>query len=330
MKSRQVLAAVVLPAMLFIPQGIAAQGMPEIPVITQPMGLTVYSLPVSPAIYWRVYPNGVTIDSFYVQLASDAAYTSLACSIVQPLHGSLIGPYFYDTCTTVSGLTCNTLYYCRVGARYSGGVVWSVNDVRIATGPALPVIVTQPADQTVTAGQTATFSFSATTENTDQVQYSWYKNGTLYSLTASGNYTTAATTMADSGATFYCRMCSYNKWSSTWFCGVNTDTVVLNVNRTARDAGHDPAAAFGFSLSFQPASGRLAYSIPCLSHAPAVRVRIRIFDLKGACIAAPINNVMIGPGRYSTALPGNFASSVSLCVMDAGGYHRTIKINRGN
>jgi hypothetical protein len=61
-------------------------------------------------------------------------------------------------------------------------------------------ITTQPTDQTVTAGQTATFSVVAT--GTAPLSYQWQKSGTNVAGATSSSYTTAATTSADNGAQF--------------------------------------------------------------------------------------------------------------------------------
>src|SRR4029077_610241 len=63
-----------------------------------------------------------------------------------------------------------------------------------------PSITTQPASQTVTAGQTATFSVTAT--GTAPLSYQWQKNGTAISGATSSSYTTPATTSSDNGAQF--------------------------------------------------------------------------------------------------------------------------------
>jgi hypothetical protein len=63
-----------------------------------------------------------------------------------------------------------------------------------------PSITTQPASQTVTAGQTASFSVAAT--GTVPLSYQWRKNGTAISGATSSSYTTPATTSADNGAQF--------------------------------------------------------------------------------------------------------------------------------
>ena len=63
-----------------------------------------------------------------------------------------------------------------------------------------PSIAMQPANQTVTVGQTATFSVTAT--GTAPLSYQWQKNGSNISGAASASYTTPATTAADNGSTF--------------------------------------------------------------------------------------------------------------------------------
>jgi len=65
---------------------------------------------------------------------------------------------------------------------------------------AAPQITTQPANQSVTAGQTATFSVVAS--GTAPLGYQWSKNGTAISGATAASYTTPATTSADNGASF--------------------------------------------------------------------------------------------------------------------------------
>ena len=67
-------------------------------------------------------------------------------------------------------------------------------------GPIAPYINTQPASQTVTAGQTATFSVVAA--GTPPLMYQWQKNGVNITGATSSSYTTPVTTTADSGELF--------------------------------------------------------------------------------------------------------------------------------
>jgi hypothetical protein len=77
-----------------------------------------------------------------------------------------------------------------------GGYSATVN----GNGSVPPYINTQPTNQTVTAGQTATFSVVAA--GTPPLNYQWQKNGSDIAGAASASYTTPATATADSGEMF--------------------------------------------------------------------------------------------------------------------------------
>jgi outer membrane protein assembly factor BamB len=65
---------------------------------------------------------------------------------------------------------------------------------------AAPHIATQPADQTVSVGQTATFSVVAT--GTAPLQYQWRKNGGAITGATGSSYPTPATLSGDNGSSF--------------------------------------------------------------------------------------------------------------------------------
>jgi hypothetical protein len=76
-----------------------------------------------------------------------------------------------------------------------------VDAIEIVSGaPTPPSITTQPVNQTVTAGQTATFSVVAT--GTPPLSYQWRKGGVAITGATSASYTTPATVVGDSGSTF--------------------------------------------------------------------------------------------------------------------------------
>ena len=81
-------------------------------------------------------------------------------------------------------------------------IVFNMPMTRIHAGPVAvaPSITTQPTSQTVAAGQTATFSVTAT--DTSPLSYQWQKNGTAIGGATSESYTPPATTISDSGAQF--------------------------------------------------------------------------------------------------------------------------------
>jgi hypothetical protein len=63
-----------------------------------------------------------------------------------------------------------------------------------------PAITTQPGSQSVTVGQTATFSVVAT--GTAPLSYQWKRNGTAITGATASSYTTAAITLTDNDAAF--------------------------------------------------------------------------------------------------------------------------------
>jgi Immunoglobulin I-set domain len=65
---------------------------------------------------------------------------------------------------------------------------------------AMPTITAQPAAQTVTVGQRAVFSVTAS--GTAPLSYQWQKNGANIAGGTAASYTTPATSSADNGATF--------------------------------------------------------------------------------------------------------------------------------
>ena len=69
-----------------------------------------------------------------------------------------------------------------------------------ATPAALPVIMTHPANQTVAAGQSATFSAAAT--GNGPITYQWQKNDASIMGATASTYKTPPVTVADSGSKF--------------------------------------------------------------------------------------------------------------------------------
>jgi acid phosphatase len=82
----------------------------------------------------------------------------------------------------------------------TGSVTSTAATLTVSAAVVAPTITTQPASQTVTVGQTATFNVAAT--GTAPLSYQWRKNGTAISGATSSSYTTPATTSSDNGAQF--------------------------------------------------------------------------------------------------------------------------------
>ena len=114
--------------------------------------------------------------------------------------------------TDISGATLSTyttpaIAIADSGAQYSvvvgnsaAKVTSSKATLTVTLAAVAPAITTQPMAQTVTEGQTATFSVMAT--GTAPLTYQWKKDGTAISGATSSTYTTPATSNADNAAVF--------------------------------------------------------------------------------------------------------------------------------
>ena len=97
--------------------------------------------------------------------------------------------------TSASGAQFTVVITNTAGNATSSAAVLTVNPAPVA-----PSITTQPSSVTITAGQTATFSVTAT--GTAPLSYQWRQNGTAISGATSSSYTTPAETTSASGAQF--------------------------------------------------------------------------------------------------------------------------------
>ncbi|MBS0579286.1 MAG: hypothetical protein JSR36_08500 [Proteobacteria bacterium] len=140
-------------------------------VVGDPVTFTVTAIGTDPLNYeWQ--RNGVTIPG-----ASASSYTLPATS------------------TNDNGDTFAVTVSNPLGSAQSAPAMLSVT-----TAPVAPTVTAQPSNESVTAGQTATFTVTAT--GTAPLGYQWQKNGaTIIGATAS-TYTTPATATGDNGSAF--------------------------------------------------------------------------------------------------------------------------------
>jgi hypothetical protein len=104
----------------------------------------------------------------------------------------------YTTPATVAG--DNGAKFDVVVSNSAGNLTSTMATLTVNAAAVAPTITTQPVNQTVTVGQTATFSVAAT--GTAQLNYQWRKNSANISGATAASYTTPATTLADNGTTF--------------------------------------------------------------------------------------------------------------------------------
>ncbi len=130
------------------------------------------------------------------------------------------------------------------------------NAANLTVNLATPVITTQPSNQTVTEGQTATFSIATTGTN---LSYQWQKNGTNISGATNSSYTTPITTVSDDGALYSCVVTNTGG-------SVTSSDATLTVNYAAPVITQQPqsqsvieGSTATFSITATSMSGTLTY-----------------------------------------------------------------------
>ena len=120
-----------------------------------------------------------------------------------------------------------------------------------------PSITSQPADQVVAEGQTATFSVTATGDL--PLSYQWKRNGTAISGATASSYTTPPATPADNGATFRCTVSNAagSADSSAATLTVTDDTPPVIAGVQSSSAGGSSATITW--TTDEPASSRVYY-----------------------------------------------------------------------
>jgi hypothetical protein len=164
--------------------------------------------------------------SFSVTVTGTAPFTYLW----QKNNANISGAMFpsYTTPATVTGDNGATF---RVIVTNSAGSATSASAIlTVTSAPVGPSISTQPANQTVTVGQAATFSVVAA--GTAPLTYQWLKNNAKISGATSANYTTPPTLSGDSGATF--RVTVTNSVTS-----ITSNPATLTVNPVVTSTGTD-------------------------------------------------------------------------------------------
>jgi hypothetical protein len=161
--------------------------------------LTVNPAPASPTITTQPVSQTVTAGqtaTFTVVAAGTAPLSYQWQKNGVAISGATSSSYTTPATTTSdSGST-----FAVVVSNTAGTVTSTAATLTVNPAPVSPTITTQPASQTVTAGQTATFTVVAS--GTAPLSYQWRKNGVAISGATSSSYTTPATATSDSGSTF--------------------------------------------------------------------------------------------------------------------------------
>jgi hypothetical protein len=161
--------------------------------------LTVNPAPVAPTI--TTQPTNQTVTAGQTATFSVVATGTAPLNYQWQKNGANIAGATSSSYTTPATTTADSGSTFKVVVTDSAGSATSNSaTLTVSPTPVAPTITTQPVNQTVTAGQTATFSITAT--GTTPLSYQWQKNGANIAGATSSSYTTPATTTSDSGSTF--------------------------------------------------------------------------------------------------------------------------------
>src|SRR5271156_1368753 len=196
--------------------------------------LTVNAATVAPSITTQPASQSVTTGqtaTFSVVAAGTAPFSYQWKKNSAAIAGATAGHYTTPATTSAD----NGSQFVVVVSNTAGNMTSSTATLTVTATAVAPSITTQPASQTVTAGQTATFRVVAT--GTAPLSYQWKKNNTAIAGATAANYTTPATTSADNGSQFVVVV-------SNTAGNMTSGTATLTVN----------AAAVAPSITTQPAS----------------------------------------------------------------------------
>src|SRR5215469_9310129 len=168
-------------------------------VTSNPATLMVSAAPVAPTI--TTQPANQTVTAGQTATFAVVATGTAPLSYQWRKNGTAIGGATSSSYTTpITATTDNGEQFTVVVSNSAGSVTSSVATLTVNAAAVAPSITTQPSSQTVTAGQTGSFSVTAT--GTAPLSYQWRKNGVNITGATSSSYTTPATTTTDSGSTF--------------------------------------------------------------------------------------------------------------------------------
>src|SRR5213079_1714406 len=168
-------------------------------VTSRAAALTVNAVLVAPTI--TTQPASQTVTAGQRAAFTVTAAGTAPLSYQWQKNGTAIGAATAASYTTpATTASDNGDQFTVVVSNTAGSVTSNAAALTVNSAPVAPTITRQPASQTVTAGQRATFTVTAT--GTAPLSYQWQKNGTAIGGATAASYTTPATTVADNGNQF--------------------------------------------------------------------------------------------------------------------------------
>ena len=271
--------------------------------------LTVNPAPVAPSI--TTQPSSVTITAGQTATFSVTATGTAPLSYQWSQNGTAISGATSASYTTPAETTSASGTQFTVTVSNSvGNVTSNAATLTVNAAPVAPSITTQPSSVTITAGQTATFSVTAT--GTAPLTYQWKKNGTSITGATSASYTTPAETTADNGAQF-----AVTVSNSTGSVTSNAATLTVN------------AAPVAPSITTQPSSvtitaGQTAtFSVTATGTAPLTYQ----WSQNGTAISGATSSSYTTPAETASASGAQFTVVVSNSAGSATSSAATLTVN---
>jgi hypothetical protein len=249
--------------------------------------LTVNPDPVAPSITGQ--PASQTITAGQTATFSVTASGTAPLSYQWQKNGAAIGGATSSSYTTPAEIMADNGAQFSVVVSNSAGTATSNNAV-LTVNAVAPSITAQPANRTITAGQTA--AFSVTASGTAPLSYQWQKNGSAIGGATSSSYTTPAETTTDNGAQFSV-VVSNSAGNAT------SNAATLTVNPAAPGALTPSATSLTFSNVI--IGGNLVKGIT-LTNSGSVNITVSTVTITGAGFTASgvSNGQIITPGQIVT------------------------------
>jgi len=200
--------------------------------VTIPSNTTSASLSYKVSINTDETSTSTTYDYIAVYL-TDLSWNPLTSTTANS-YGNLQGatgssgcqPYqthSFSIPSSLFGQTVQVVFHTYTdGAKYTKLRVDDVSLMATVSSCTAVSIASQPQNQTVASGSTATFSVTA--NGTAPILYFWYKNGIQIPGATSSSYTTPTLTATDNGNTYYCNLLNCNNQN-----GVTSNTATLTI-----------------------------------------------------------------------------------------------------
>jgi uncharacterized protein DUF1573/ASPM-SPD-2-Hydin domain-containing protein/immunoglobulin I-set domain protein len=250
-------------------------------------GLTVNPDPVAPSITSQ--PASQTITVGQTATFSVGASGTAPLSYQWQKNGSAIAGAISSTYTTPAETISDSGAQFAVVVSNSAGSTTS-NTAVLTVNAVAPSITTQPASRTITAGQTATFSVTAS--GTAPLNYQWSKNATAISGATSSSYTTPAETTSDNGAQFTVAVANTAG-------NVTSNAATLTVNPATPGALTPSTTSLGFGNVTINTSNVLSVTF---TNSGSVNITVSTVTISGAGLTASgiSNGQIINPGQVVT------------------------------